>query len=174
MDNQNENNSSRGKLSFVRKSLPRLFCLPWILHGISQYPRESWYIHRTKRKETQKAASRLWGINQNPSYPKYKPGVGTAHCSDLCNVYQLHFFKNKRIPLLGIFRIFLTETRNQSYRQTTAIAIAMQHPILLCLPILCYIMMLHQLLKVDTDNKSRTTLKIYRIMLWWNIHIDTK
>jgi hypothetical protein len=117
-------------------------------------------IHKTKRKETQKAASSLWGLNQNPSYPKYKPGVVTTHCSDWCNIHQLLFFKNKRILLLGIFGIFLTETRNQSYRQIAAIAIAMQYPILLCLPVLCYIMVVHQLLKVDTDNKSRTTLYI--------------
>jgi len=48
----------------------------------------------------------------------------------------------------------LTETRNQSYKQI-AIAIAIQHLILSCLPILCYILILHQLLRVHTHYESQ-------------------
>jgi len=74
------------------------------------------------------------------------------NCSDWWgSLHQLLFVKNKQILWLSILGIFLTETRNQSYQKIIAIAIAIQHLILSCLPILCYILILHQLLRVHTD-----------------------
>jgi len=49
----------------------------------------------------------------------------------------------------------LTETRNESYRQIIAIAIGIKHPIPSCLPVLCYILILRQLLRVYIDYESQ-------------------